>query len=249
MSEQAPKRQKLETVGEPSACIHFSGEATPALELIGLARSYRQGGQRIDVLRGIDLVIKPGEIVGLLGPSGAGKSTLLQAAGQLEAGYEGEIRIGGRACRHLSDWERTLVRRRDIGFVYQFHHLLPDFTALENVMLARLIQGHSRAEAGREAEALLGRLGLGERLKHRPSELSGGEQQRVAIARALVGRPRLLLADEPTGNLDEATADIVFKELVDLARAHGSAALIATHNEHLAANMDRALRLHDGLLA
>ncbi len=223
-------------------------QPAPALELIDLRRSYRQGGQRIDVLRGINLTLRPGEIVGLLGPSGAGKSTLLQAAGQLEAGYEGEIRINGLPCRHASDQARTQIRRRHIGFVYQFHHLLPDFTAIENVMLPQLILGQTKAQARAAGKALLERLGLGARLNHRPTELSGGEQQRVAIARALVNKPRLLLADEPTGNLDEATADIVFKELVDLARAHGSAALIATHNEHLAANMDRALRLHDGLL-
>jgi lipoprotein-releasing system ATP-binding protein len=218
------------------------------LEVTGLKRSFVQAGVRIDVLRGIDLAVAEGEIVALLGPSGSGKSTLLQAVGLLEGGFEGSIRIAGEEASKLDDGERTRVRRDLLGFVYQFHHLLPDFTALENVVIPGLIRGATRAEAEERAEALLGALGLSERLTHRPSKLSGGEQQRVAVARALANRPALVLADEPTGNLDEATADIVFAEFLRLVRGEGSAALVATHNERIAAKMDRVLRLHEGVL-
>src|SRR5688500_7105899 len=218
------------------------------LEVRGLKRSFEQAGVRIDVLRGVDLTVGPGAIVALLGPSGSGKSTLLQAVGLLEGGFEGSIRIAGEEAASLKDAERTRVRRDTLGFVYQFHHLLPDFTALENVILPQLVHGVSRADAADRAESLLGTLGLAERLTHRPSKLSGGEQQRVAVARALANRPALVLADEPTGNLDEATADIVFAEFLRLVRGEGSAALVATHNERIAAKMDRVLRLHEGVL-
>jgi len=212
----------------------------------GLTRSFEQGGVRIDVLRGVDLAIQPGEIVALLGPSGSGKSTLLQAVGLLEGGFGGTLRIAGVEAGALSSDDRTALRRDKIGFVYQFHHLLPDFTALENVVLPQLVAGTAEAEAVARATQLLTALGLGERLGHRPNQLSGGEQQRVAVARALANRPALVLADEPTGNLDEATADRVFGEFLDLVRRQNSAALVATHNERLAASMDRVLRLHDG---
>jgi lipoprotein-releasing system ATP-binding protein len=192
--------------------------------------------------------VRQGEIVALLGPSGSGKSTLLQAVGLLEGGFEGSIRIAGEEVSELSDANRTRVRRETMGFVYQFHHLLPDFSALENVVIPQLVRGATRAEAQERAESLLRSLGVGERLSHRPSKLSGGEQQRVAVARALANRPALVLADEPTGNLDEATADIVFAEFLSLVRGEGTAALVATHNERLAARMDRVLRLHEGLL-
>lgn len=212
----------------------------------GLTRTFEQGGARIEVLRGVDLTVRQGEIVGLLGPSGSGKSTLLQAVGLLEGGFEGEIEIEGHAAATLSDADRTRMRRDRLGFVYQFHHLLPDFSAAENVILPQLIHGASQAEAQARAESLLGTLGLAERLTHRPAKLSGGEQQRVAVARALANRPALVLADEPTGNLDEVTADIVFSEFLRLVREEAGAALVATHNERLAAKMDRVLRLHDG---
>ncbi|MFL6844689.1 MAG: ABC transporter ATP-binding protein [Allosphingosinicella sp.] len=218
------------------------------LEVRGLQRSFRQGGVTIEVLRGVDLDVRRGEIVALLGPSGSGKSTLLQAVGLLEGGFQGSIRIIGEEAATLSDGERTRVRRDALGFVYQFHHLLPDFTAMENVVLPQLVHGASRAEADERARSLLGTLGLADRLAHRPSKLSGGEQQRVAVARALANRPPLVLADEPTGNLDEATADIVFAEFLRLVRDEGSAALVATHNERIAAKMDRVLRLHEGIL-
>ena len=221
----------------------------PIVRLTGLARSFEQGGVTIAVLRGIDLAIMPGEIVALLGPSGAGKSTLLQAVGLLEGGFSGRIEIGGTDATALSPAQRTTMRRDRLGFVYQFHHLLPDFTALENVALPQLIAGRAPDVATQRARELLSALGLAARLDHRPSQLSGGEQQRVAVARALANRPPLVLADEPTGNLDEATADKVLGELLALVRGHGSAALIATHNERLAARMDRVVRLHDGLLA
>ncbi|GAA4816428.1 ABC transporter ATP-binding protein [Sphingosinicella ginsenosidimutans] len=214
----------------------------------GLRRSFRQANVTIDVLRGVDLAIRAGEIVALLGPSGSGKSTLLQAVGLLEGGFEGSIMIQGREAAAFNDAERTAMRRDTLGFVYQFHHLLPDFTALENVVIPQLVKGASRAEANARAQSLLTGLGLAERLTHRPSKLSGGEQQRVAVARALANRPALVLADEPTGNLDEATADIVFDEFLRLVREEGSAALVATHNERIAARMDRVLRLHEGVL-
>jgi lipoprotein-releasing system ATP-binding protein len=201
------------------------------------------------VLDGVKLVIKQGEIVGLLGRSGSGKSTLLQAVGLLEGGFSGSIRISGEEASRLDDKGRTRLRREAIGFVYQFHHLLPDFTAEENVVLPQLIQGTGAANALERARSLLGVLGLGERLDHRPSQLSGGEQQRVAVARALANRPALVLADEPTGNLDEATADRVLSEFLRLVREEGAAALIATHNERLASRMDRVVRLHDGVLS
>jgi lipoprotein-releasing system ATP-binding protein len=218
------------------------------LEVRGLKRSFRQGGVTIDVLRGIDLEVRSGEIVALLGPSGSGKSTLLQAVGLLEGGFEGSIRIAGEEVAELSDGNRTRVRRDTLGFVYQFHHLLPDFTALENVVIPQLVKGATREQAEERARSLLGTLGLAERVTHRPSKLSGGEQQRVAVARALANRPALVLADEPTGNLDEATADIVFAEFLRLVRDEGSAALVATHNERIAGKMDRVLRLHEGVL-
>ena len=218
------------------------------LQTQGLARSFTQGGQTIEVLRGVDLAVAPGEIVALLGPSGSGKSTLLQAVGLLEGGFEGSIRIAGEEAARLDAHGRTLVRRDRLGFVYQFHHLMPDFTAVENVLLPQLVQGIAREAAAGRATALLTALGLGERLTHRPSQLSGGEQQRVAVARALAGRPALVLADEPTGNLDEHTADAVLAEFLRLVRGEGSAALVATHNERLAARMDRVVRLHEGRL-
>ena len=218
------------------------------LEVRGLKRSFEQANIRIDVLRGVDLAVAKGEIVALLGPSGSGKSTLLQAVGLLEGGFEGSIRIAGEEVAELNDNDRTRVRRDSLGFVYQFHHLLPDFNAVENVVIPQLVRDATHEEARQRAESLLTSLGLGERLTHRPSKLSGGEQQRVAVARALANRPALVLADEPTGNLDESTADIVFAEFLSLVRGEGSAALVATHNERIAAKMDRVLRLHEGVL-
>ncbi|MFA7596380.1 MAG: ABC transporter ATP-binding protein [Novosphingobium sp.] len=220
----------------------------PVVRLTQLTRSFEQGGVRIDVLRGVDLAIRPGEIVALLGPSGAGKSTLLQAVGLLEGGFGGRIEIAGTDASTLSGDDRTALRRDHLGFVYQFHHLLPDFTAEENVVLPQLIAGRSRSQAEERARELLDALGLGQRLDHRPSQLSGGEQQRVAVARALANRPELVLADEPTGNLDEVTADKVLQQFLKLVRGEGSAALVATHNERLARSMDRVVRLHEGLL-
>lgn len=216
------------------------------LRVAGLTRSFKQGGTVIDVLRGVDLTVAPGEIVALLGPSGSGKSTLLQAAGLLEGGFQGDIVIDGQHCETLSASERTNVRRDKLGFVYQFHHLLPDFNAVENVVLPQLIAGRSPTSARSRAESLLGDLGLGKRLEHRPSQLSGGEQQRVAVARALANEPVLVLADEPTGNLDEATAQKVLAEFLRVVRSGGRAALVATHNQALARAMDRVVSLHDG---
>jgi lipoprotein-releasing system ATP-binding protein len=218
------------------------------VRLIDLTRSFEQGGVRIDVLRGVNMVVRPGEVVGLLGPSGSGKSTMLQAVGLLEGGFGGSIEIAGTDASTLASSERTALRRNHLGFVYQFHHLLPDFNAEENVILPQLVAGKDRAEATERARELLGALGLSQRLAHRPSQLSGGEQQRVAVARALANRPQLVLADEPTGNLDEATADKVLAQLLQLVRGQGSAALIATHNERLALKMDRIVRLHEGVL-
>ncbi|WP_420605302.1 ABC transporter ATP-binding protein [Novosphingopyxis sp.] len=211
-------------------------------------RSFVQADVTIDVLRGVNLHVAKGEIVALLGPSGSGKSTLLQAVGLLEGGFSGSIRIDGAEASDLGSDDRTTLRREKIGFVYQFHHLLPDFDARENVVLPQLIAGASKAEAIERSERLLSKLGLAERLTHRPSKLSGGEQQRVAVARGLANRPKLILADEPTGNLDEKTADIVLAEFLSLVREEGSAALVATHNERLAQKMDRLVRLHEGVI-
>ena len=220
----------------------------PVLETRGLKRSFTQGGITIEVLRNVNLAVQPGEIVALLGPSGSGKSTLLQAVGLLEGGFEGSIRIAGTEASALDDDGRTALRRDTLGFVYQFHHLLPDFNALENVLLPQIIHGVDPVAAQARATQLLDKLGLGQRQEHRPAKLSGGEQQRVAVARALANRPPLILADEPTGNLDEATADRVLAEFLTLVRGEGSAALVATHNERLAAKMDRVVRLHEGVL-
>jgi lipoprotein-releasing system ATP-binding protein len=218
-------------------------------EMRDVRRSFTQGEVTIEVLRGVNLSIREGELVALLGPSGTGKSTLLQALGLLEGGFSGSIMIDGEEMRDAGPDRATIVRREKLGFVYQFHHLLPDFDAFENVLLPQLIAGVDPEDAGTRARELLSILGLGARLEHRPSKLSGGEQQRVAVARALANKPRLVLADEPTGNLDEHTADIVLSEFMGLVREQGSAALVATHNERLAAKMDRIVRLHDGILA
>jgi lipoprotein-releasing system ATP-binding protein len=214
----------------------------------GLRRSFIQGEVTIEVLRGVDITVKQGEIVGLLGPSGSGKSTFLQAVGLLEGGFKGSIRLQGHEAAELDDDGRTRLRRDLLGFVYQFHHLLPEFNARENVMIPLLVRDVDEKEAQKRAEELLGVLGLSQRLDHRPSKLSGGEQQRVAVARALANKPPLVLADEPTGNLDEHTADLVFAEFINLVRGEGSAALVATHNERIAAKMDRVVRLHEGRL-
>jgi lipoprotein-releasing system ATP-binding protein len=219
------------------------------LELNNITRSFVQGEQKIDVLKGISLVLGRGETVALLGASGAGKSTLLQAAGLLEGGFGGDIRIDGQSCVNLSADERTALRAKKLGFVYQFHHLLPDFSALENVMMPQLIAGTKRTEASLRAESLLIDLGLGHRVNHRPAQLSGGEQQRVAVARALANEPKLILADEPTGNLDEASGRAVLQEFLRLVKMRGAAALIATHNRDLAASMDRVIMLRDGVVS
>ena len=218
------------------------------IRLTDVRRSFSQGGVTIDVPRGVNLHVAEGEIVALLGPSGSGKSTLLQAVGLLEGGFSGSIRIDGVEASALDSNDRTTLRREKIGFVYQFHHLLPDFDARENVVLPQLIAGSQKAEAMERAERLLVKLGLEKRLDHRPSKLSGGEQQRVAVARGLANRPKLILADEPTGNLDEKTADVVLAEFLSLVREEGSAALVATHNERLAGKMDRVVRLHEGVI-
>ena len=220
----------------------------PALVTHNLRRRFTQGGTTIEVLRGVNLEVKPGEIVALLGPSGSGKSTLLQAVGLLEGGFEGSIRLAGQEAAKLDDDGRTRLRRDLLGFVYQFHHLLPEFNALENVIIPQLVRGAEPETARARSKELLIKLRLGERLTHRPSKLSGGEQQRVAVARALANKPPLVLADEPTGNLDEQTADTVLSEFLGLVRGEGSAALVATHNERLAAKMDRVVRLQEGRL-
>jgi lipoprotein-releasing system ATP-binding protein len=220
----------------------------PALFLSQVERSYMQGQARLEILRGADLAIWPREIVALVAPSGTGKSTLLHVAGLLEKPDAGEVFVGGQPTSAMDDSGRTRLRREDIGFVYQFHHLLPEFSALENVMLPQMIRGLSRGEAKGRATELLAFLGLGERVHHRPAELSGGEQQRVAIARAVANGPRILLADEPTGNLDPHTAERVFTTLVALVRASGLAALVATHNMEIAARMDRRLTIREGIV-
>ena len=220
----------------------------PVLELVGVRRVFRQGGVELAVLNSVDLALSSGELVALVGPSGAGKSTLLHLAGLLERPSAGEVRIAGQECGGLSDERRTLLRRATLGFVYQFHHLLPEFSALENVMIPQMIAGVARGIARNKAAALLRRVGLGERLGHRPARLSGGEQQRVAIVRALANDPKVLLADEPTGNLDHQTAEGVMETLIEITRATGLAALIATHNLDLARRLDRIVALEDGKL-
>ncbi len=220
----------------------------PILRLAGLRRTFSQGHREIRVLDGASADIYPGQAVALVGPSGAGKSTLLHTAGLLETADGGSVVINGRECMGLSDRERTLVRRSEMGFVYQFHQLLPEFSALENVVIPQMIAGRSKREAEKRATSLLESVGLSERLHHRPAELSGGEQQRTAICRALANKPRLLLADEPTGNLDPRTSQRVFEALLQLVHSTGVAALIATHNLELAGRMDRTLRLADGHL-
>jgi lipoprotein-releasing system ATP-binding protein len=220
----------------------------PVLQLREVYRVFRQGDREISVLRGVDADLYPGQAVALVGPSGAGKSTLLHVAGLLETADAGRVYVNGQDCSQFSDAERTRVRRVDMGFVYQFHQLLPEFSALENVVIPQMIRGASRKAAERRAGELLGMLGLGERLDHRPAQLSGGEQQRTAIARALANAPKILLADEPTGNLDPGTSALVFRELIELIRHTGVAALIATHNLELARRMHRVLRLDNGVL-
>jgi lipoprotein-releasing system ATP-binding protein len=222
---------------------------TPTLSLRALSRSYPVGDSRtLEVLRGVDLDLRRGEIVGLVGPSGSGKSSLLHAAGLLEQPSSGQVLMDGEDVTALGDDARTTLRLHRIGFVYQFHHLLPEFSAMDNVALPAMITGKSRAAARTRAGELLTSLGMADRLEHQPAQLSGGEQQRVAIARALVNRPRLILADEPTGNLDPGTSALVFKSLYELVRREGVSALIATHNLELADYMDRVLSLQDGRL-
>ncbi len=218
------------------------------LRLVDLKRTFHQGSRRIEVLTGATADLREGEAVALVGPSGAGKSTLLHTAGLLETPDSGQVIIAGRDCSRMKDDERTRIRRATMGFIYQFHQLLPEFSALENVAMPQLIQGRSKRVAHARAAELLTTVGLAERLDHRPAELSGGEQQRTAICRALANAPRLLLADEPTGNLDPKTAEVVFQELIELIRVQRLAALIATHNLELAARMDRVLRMEGGRL-
>ena len=219
---------------------------TPVMFLHGIERRYMQGDATLDILKGAELAVWAGQSIALIAPSGVGKSTLLHIAGLLEQPDAGEVYINDRATSTLGDAERTRIRRNDIGFVYQAHHLLPEFTAQENVMLPQMLRGLSRREAAARAAELLGYLGLKERVTHRPAELSGGEQQRVAIGRAVANAPRVLLADEPTGNLDPRTSEYVFSSLTQLVRASGLAAVIATHNMDIASRMDRRVTLRDG---
>ena len=234
MNEQRPASEQSVRDKEPAVFLH------------AIERRYSQGNATLEILKSAELAIWPGQSVALIAPSGTGKSTLLHIAGLLEHPDSGEVYIDGTATTSLSDAERTRIRRTEIGFVYQFHHLLPEFSAVENVMLPQMIRGLSKKEARKRATELLGYLGLGERLEHRPSQLSGGEQQRVAIARAVANAPRILLADEPTGNLDPRTSGHVFGALSQLVRASGLAAVVATHNMELAARMDRRVTLKEG---
>ena len=222
--------------------------SAPVLRIVGVERRFKSGGGELVVLDGVDLEIMPGEIVGLVGPSGSGKSSLLHAAGLLERPSGGAVEIAGASGWSLGDDQRTAIRRNQIGFVYQFHHLLPEFDAVHNVMLPALIAGRPRRAAMADAERLLGVLGLGGRTRHQPAQLSGGEQQRVAIARAMINKPVLILADEPTGNLDPDTSTVVFGALSEMVRTEGAAALIATHNFELAKFMDRVMALDHGKL-
>ena len=220
----------------------------PVLKLEALRRSFRQGEREIAVLNGASAELRRGEAVALVGPSGAGKSTLLHIAGLLETPDRGHVLVNGEDCSRMDDDARTRVRRREMGFIYQFHQLLPEFSALENVVIPQLIQGRTKRDAVARARELLTGLGLGERVDHRPAELSGGEQQRIGIARALANEPKLILADEPTGNLDPKTSEVVFHDLIELVVRSGVAALIATHNMDLARRMHRVLRMENGLL-
>jgi lipoprotein-releasing system ATP-binding protein len=220
----------------------------PVLKLENVVRSYKQGPREINVLQGASCELYPGQAVALVGPSGAGKSTLLHIAGLLETPTRGRVVLNGSDCAELTESERTRLRRHSIGFVYQFHQLLPEFSALENVVIPQMIMGKKRRDAEARSRELLTGLGLGDRVDHRPAELSGGEQQRTAICRGLANNPHLLLADEPTGNLDPHTSEFVFQELIELIRRQGVAALIATHNMELARRMDRVLRMHEGQL-
>lgn len=221
-------------------------DTVPAVTLQEVAKTYRQASAGLEVLKSVSLSVMPGEIVAVVGPSGAGKSTLLHIAGLLDRPSAGSVFFGGEDCTAIGDDRRTAIRRGGIGFVYQFHHLLPEFSALENIVLPQMIAGRPRREAALRAGELLEQIGLAQRATHRPARLSGGEQQRVAIGRALANRPRVLIADEPTGNLDPQTALSVFEVLLAAVRDHGVAALIATHNMDLAARMDRRLTLWDG---
>lgn len=241
MSEEREVDMAVDTDAEP-------GTQHAAVELSGIVRSFDEGDRKLHILKGADLRIEAGEMVALVAPSGTGKSTLLHIAGLLERPDEGDVFLGPVNCSDLSDDERTAIRRNDIGFVYQFHHLLPEFTAQENVMMPQMIRGLARNVAAERADELLAYLRLGDRGSHRPSELSGGEQQRVAVARAVANAPRILLLDEPTGNLDPNTANYVFEALSALVRASGVATLFATHNLELAGRMDRAITLEDGLV-
>lgn len=218
----------------------------PALRITGLNQTFHQGGRELKVLRDLDMTVDRGEAVALIGPSGSGKSTLLHAAGLLEQPDGGEIEIAGQRCSTMGDAQRTVIRRKQLGFVYQFHHLLPEFTALENVMMPMRLARAPKSEGLSRAEKLLGEMGLADRIGHLPAQLSGGEQQRVAIARALANQPVLLLADEPTGNLDQATAELVFEELLLAVRDRGLSMLVATHDVMIADRLDRVVRIQDG---
>jgi lipoprotein-releasing system ATP-binding protein len=244
MNDQAAAQDTKTKNGAGTTAV----EDTPVIFLHAVARHFRQGDATLDILKGAELAVWAGESVALVAPSGAGKSTLLHVAGLLEQPDAGEVFIDSVATSRMTDVERTRIRRTEIGFVYQSHRLLPEFSALENVMLPQLIRGLARSQARARATELLGYLGLGERLGHRPAELSGGEQQRVAIARAVANAPRILLADEPTGNLDPHTADHVFKALMQLVRASGLAMIVATHNMEIAGRMDRRVTIQDGLV-
>ena len=236
----------MESAPSHAAAPAAGDEPHPLLFLRAIARRFRQGDSTLDILLSAELAVWPGQSVALIAPSGAGKSTLLHIAGLLEQPDAGEVYVDSVATSNLTDMQRTRIRRSDIGFVYQFHHLLPEFSAVENVMLPQMIRGLKRSEARTRASELLSYLGLKDRLEHRPAELSGGEQQRVAIARAVANAPRILLADEPTGNLDQRTSERVFATMSQLVRASGLAAIIATHNLDIAAQMDRRVTIREG---